>query len=101
MWPLKYNNNKLKKQLISWLNNKFISVVKAYLNLLYTKLVAKLYALDKQFESQRVIKESHKQLNAFLNLSNKPIDKLTNNRLNRFNTTPLNTNSVDKTLIRS
>jgi hypothetical protein len=99
--PLKYNNNKLKEQLISWLNNKFISVAEAYLNLLYTKLIAKLHALDKRFESQHTIKESRKQLNAFLNLSNKPINKPTNSRLNRPNTTPLNTNGADKTLIRS
>jgi hypothetical protein len=49
--PLKYNNNKLKKQLIFWLNNKFISAAKAYLNLLYTKLITKLYTLDKRFKS--------------------------------------------------
>jgi hypothetical protein len=101
MRPLKYDNNKLKKQLISWLNNKFISAAKAYLNLLYTKLVAKLYAFDKRFESQRVTRESRKQLNTSSNLSNKPTDKPTNSRLNRFNATPLNTNDTDKTLIWS
>jgi hypothetical protein len=101
MWPLKYNNNKLKKQLISRLNNKFISAIKAYLDLLYTKLVAKLYALDKRFESQRAIRESYKQLNTSSNLSNKPTDKPTDSRLNRPNTTPLNTDGVDKTLIQS
>jgi hypothetical protein len=99
--PLKYNNNKLKKQLISWLNNKFISAAKAYLNLLYTKLVAKLYAFDKQFESQRATRESRKQLNAFLNLSNKLIDKPTNSRPNRLNIISLNTDGADKTLIQS
>jgi hypothetical protein len=97
--PLKYDNNKLKEQLISWLNNKFISAVGAYLDLLYTELVAKLYALDKRFESQRVIKESRKQLNASLNPSNKPTDKLTDGRLNRLNAIPLNTDGADKTLI--
>jgi hypothetical protein len=50
MRPLKYNNNKLKEQLISRLNNKFISAAGAYLNLLYTELVAKLHALNKRFE---------------------------------------------------
>jgi hypothetical protein len=99
--PLKYDNNKLKEQLIFWLNNKFIFVTGAYLNLLYTKLIAKLYAFDKRFESQRAIRESRKQLNAFLNLSNKPTDKLTNSRLNRLNATLLNIDGVDKTLIRS
>jgi hypothetical protein len=60
MQPLKYNNNKLKKQLISWLNNKFISITEAYLDLLYIKLVAKLYTFDKRFKSQRAIRESRK-----------------------------------------
>jgi hypothetical protein len=99
--PLKYDNNKLKKQLISRFNNKFIFATRAYLNLLYTKLITKLYVLDKRFKSQRVTRESRKQLNASLNLSNKPTDKPTNNRLNRPNTTPLNTDGTDKTLIQS
>jgi hypothetical protein len=97
--PLKYDNNKLKEQLISRLNNKFISAARAYLNLLYTKLIAKLHALDKRFESQRATKESRKQLNASLNLSNKPTDKPTDGRPNRLNTTPLNTDGADKTPI--
>jgi hypothetical protein len=50
---------------------------------------------------QYTIKESYKQLNAFLNLSNKLTNKPTNSRLNRLNTTLLNTNGVDKTLIWS
>jgi hypothetical protein len=68
---------------------------------LYTKLVAKLHAFDKRFESQRATRESRKQLNASLNPSNKPTDKPTDSRLNRLNTTPLNTNGADKTPIRS
>jgi hypothetical protein len=68
---------------------------------LYTELVAKLYALDKRFESQRATRESRKQLNAFLNPSNKLTDKPTNGRLNRLNAIPLNTDGADKTLIRS
>jgi hypothetical protein len=99
--PLKYNNNKLKEQLISRLNDKFISAARAYLDLLYTELVAKLHALDKRFESQRVTRESRKQLNASSNPSNKPIDKPTDGRPNRLNATPLNTDGADKTPIRS
>jgi hypothetical protein len=99
--PLKYNNNKLKEQLISRLNDKFIFAAGVYLDLPYTKLVAKLHALDKRFESQRATRENRKQLNASSNPSNKPPDKPTDGRLNRPNATPSNTDGADKTLIRS
>jgi hypothetical protein len=99
--PLKYDNNKLKEQLISRLNDKFISAARAYLDLPYTELVGKLHGLDKRFELQRATRESRKQLNASSNPSNKPTDKPTDGRPNRPNATPPNTDGADKTPIRS
>jgi hypothetical protein len=69
---LKYDSDKLREQLISCLNNKFISAAGTYLELPYPELVEKLHGIDKRFESQRATRESRKQLTV---PSNKPGDK--------------------------
>jgi len=77
---LKYNSERLREQLISRLNDKFISAARAYLDLLYSELVEKLYSIDKRFESQRATRESWKLLS--IPLSSKPTDKPSGTRDN-------------------
>jgi predicted nuclease with TOPRIM domain len=60
--PLKYDDNKLKALLIVRLNDKFLTAVSAVLELPYQQLTAKLYSIDKRFESQRTTLESRRQL---------------------------------------
>jgi hypothetical protein len=48
---LKYDNNRLKEQMISRLNNKFLLVSLSYLDLLYNKLVVKLHEINKRFKA--------------------------------------------------
>jgi hypothetical protein len=48
---LKYDNDRLKEQMISRLNNKFLSASLSYLDLPYNKLVAKLHEINKRFKA--------------------------------------------------
>jgi hypothetical protein len=79
--PLKYDNDRLREQLISRLNDKFISAAGAYLDLPYPELVEKLHSIDKRFESQRATRESRKQLST--PPSSKPTDKPSGTRDSR------------------
>jgi hypothetical protein len=60
--PLKCDDSKLKSLMISRLNDKFLTAISTLLDLPYQDLTAKLYDIDKQFESQRTARESRRQL---------------------------------------
>jgi hypothetical protein len=73
--PLKYENDKLRDQMVSRLNDKYLAAAGAYLELPYPQLVEKLHNIDKQFESQRVAREGRKLLTTNTAIINKPNDK--------------------------
>jgi hypothetical protein len=62
--PLNYDNKKLKEVLISKLNKKYLTSISTFFELLYNKLVEKLYTINKMYESQRISRENRKHLNA-------------------------------------
>lgn len=82
---MKYDSDKLREQLVSRLNDKFISAAGSYLDLPYSELVEKLHSIDKRFESQRATRESRKQLS--IPLSSKPTDKPSGTRDSRLTST--------------
>ena len=59
---LKCDDSKLKSLMILQLNDKFLTAISTLLDLPYQELTAKLYDIDKQFESQQTARESRRQL---------------------------------------
>lgn len=103
--PLGYNDNKLKETLISKLNDKYLTSIGAYFELPYTQLIEKLHAIDKRYESQRIARESRKQLNTsqLITSNSKPLDKTTKGQTPALASTTTTTprTIADKTPIRS
>jgi|HubBroStandDraft_2_1064218.scaffolds.fasta_scaffold09006_1 hypothetical protein len=93
--PLKHDDSKLKSLMISRLNDKFLTAISTLLDLPYQELTAKLYDIDKQFESQRTARESRRQLqkgttDTYENKTGKPFRQTGRYQL------PANTNSTKK-----
>jgi hypothetical protein len=59
---LDYNDEKLKGVLVSKLNDKYLTAIGAFFDLPYNQLIEKLHAIDMRYESQRIARESRKQL---------------------------------------
>jgi hypothetical protein len=96
-----YDNKKLKGVLISKLNKKYFISISTFFELLYNKLIKKLYTINKIYELQYISRENRKHLNANQPpvSSGRPLDK-TNTGQTTASTT-ITTLRTDRTPIRT